>query len=136
MLNITSFEKLKEGLVIEQQLESCPWNLQIWLRERTFTDLESLRTDADQYLTVHQEQKRQGVGDSKQKHLLRPAGKPDLRKCFKCGAIGHIARDCSKKDKANLVSKKKRWSERSLDRLKEATYYVKGTVDGHPVQML
>ena len=135
MLNITSFEKLKEALVIEQLLESCPGNLRTWLRERTFTDLESLRTDADQYLTVHQEQKRQDVGDSKQ-HLPRPAGKPDLRKCFKCGAIGHIACDCNKKDKANLVSEKKRWRARSLDRLKEATYYVKGTVDGHPVQML
>ena len=133
MLNITSFEKLKEALVTEQLLESCPGNLRTWLRERTF---ESLRTDADQYLTVHQEQKRQDVGDSKQKHLPRPAGKPDLRKCFKCGAIGHIARDCSKKDKANLVSENKRWRARSLDRLKEATYYVKGTVDGHPVQML
>ena len=130
MLNITSFEKLKEALVIEQLLESCPGNLQTWLRERTFTDLESLRTDADQYLTVHQEQKRQDVGDSKQKR------KPDLRKCFKCGAISHIARDCSKKDNANLVSEKKRWRARSLDRLKEATFYVKGTVDGHPVQML
>ena len=66
----------------------------------------------------------------------KQAGKPDFRKCFKCGATGHIARDCVKIDRVNLVNEKKTWGAKSLDCVKEATYWVKGTVDGHSVQML
>ena len=114
-----SFEGLKDLVVKEQFIDSCPRELAIHLRERAPETLDQIAKIADQYLEAHG------------KHLFRSATKKPLvqpkaeetknaqsdttalqcykcnarghkaincptlaRKCFLCGKLGHEARNC------------------------------------------
>ena len=94
-----SFEGLKDLMVKEQFIDSCPKELAIHLRERAPETLVQIAKIADQYLEAHG------------KHLFSSASKKlqvqpkvDETKnqqndsttvvCFKCNARGHKAFNC------------------------------------------
>ena len=94
-----SFEGLKDLIVKEQFIDSCPKELAIHLRERAPETLVQIAKIADQYLEAHG------------KHLFSPASrkpvvppqKEETRNqqndsttvvCFKCNARGHRAVNC------------------------------------------
>ena len=94
-----SFEGLKDLIVKEQFIDSCPKELAIRLRERAPETLVQIAKIADQYLEAHG------------KHLFSPASrkpvvppqKEEARNqqndlttvvCFKCNARGHKAVNC------------------------------------------
>ena len=94
-----SFEGLKDLIVKEQFIDSCPKELAIHLRERAPESLVQIAKIADQYLEAHG------------KHLFSPASrkpvvlpqKEETRNqqsdstmvvCFKCNARGHRAVNC------------------------------------------
>ena len=94
-----SFEGLKDLIVKEQFIDSCPKELAIHLRERAPETLVQIAKIADQYLEAHG------------KHLFSPASRkpvvlPQKEEtknqhndstmvvCFKCNARGHRAVNC------------------------------------------
>ena len=94
-----SFEGLKDLIVKEQFIDSCPKELALHLRERAPETLVQIAKIADQYLEAHG------------KHLFSPASRkpvvPPQKEetknqqndsttvvCFKCNARGHKAVNC------------------------------------------
>ena len=94
-----SFEGLKDLIVKEQFIDSCPKELAIHLRERAPETLVQIAKIADQYLEAHG------------KHLFSPASRKPVVSpqkeeikiqqndsttvvCFKCNARGHKAVNC------------------------------------------
>ena len=94
-----SFEGLKDLIVKEQFIDSCPKDLAIHLRERAPETLAQIAKIADQYLEAHG------------KHLFSPTSrKPAVQSerdevknaqtnltpvhCFKCNTRGHKAVNC------------------------------------------
>ncbi|CAH3139267.1 unnamed protein product, partial [Porites lobata] len=94
-----SFEGLKDLIVKEQFIDSCPKELAIHLRERAPETLAQIAKIADQYLEAHG------------KHLFSSASKkPQVQpkaeetktaqsdttalQCYKCNACGHKAINC------------------------------------------
>ena len=94
-----TFEGLKDLIVKEQFIDSCPKDLAIHLRERAPETLAKIAKIADQYLEAHG------------KHLFSPASRksivpperdesknmqinPPALHCFKCNTRGHKAANC------------------------------------------
>ena len=93
-----TFDGLKDLIVKEQFIDSCPKDLAIHLRERAPETLAKIAKITDLYLEAHG------------KHLFSPASrKPNVqntrghkgvicptmaKKCFLCGKQGHEARNC------------------------------------------
>ena len=94
-----TFEGLKDLIVKEQFIDSCPKDLAICLRERTPETLAKIAKIANQYLEAHG------------KHLFSPASRksvvpherdeaknmqinPPALHCFKCNTRGHKAVNC------------------------------------------
>ena len=94
-----TFDGLKDLIVKEQFIDSCPKDLAIHLRERAPETLAKIAKIADQYLEAHG------------KHLFSPvsrklAEQPEedeaentqsnstAIQCYKCNALGHKAVNC------------------------------------------
>ena len=94
-----TFDGLKDLIVKEQFIDSCPKDLAIHLRERAPETLSKIAKIADQYLEAHS------------KHLFSPVSRkptvqpekdearntqinPTALHCFKCNSRGHKAVNC------------------------------------------
>ena len=112
-----SFEGLKDLIVKEQFINSCPKELAVHLRERAPETLEEIAKIADQYLEAHgkhvfsparnkqptppeKEDNKKTVSDTTPLHCYRCNGRGHrsancpTRKCYLCGRHGHEARNC------------------------------------------
>ena len=114
-----SFEGLKDLIVKEQFIDSCPKELAIHLRERASETLVQIAKIADQYLEAHGKhlfsspsrglQVQPKVDESKNQQSdsttvvcfkcnargHKAVNSPSLiKKCFVCGKQGHEARNC------------------------------------------
>lgn len=94
-----TFEGLKDLIVKEQFINSCPKELAVHVRERAPETLEEMAKIADQYLEAHE------------KHVFSPARnkpptlpeKEDIKKppsdtsplyCYRCNGRGHRSANC------------------------------------------
>ena len=112
-----TFEGLKDLIVKEQFINSCPKELAVHLRERAPETLEEIAKIADQYLEAHgkhvfsparskpptppeKDDNRTPASDTTPLHCYRCNGRGHrsancpTRKCYLCGRHGHEARNC------------------------------------------
>ena len=112
-----TFEGLKDLIVKEQFINSCPKELAVHLRERAPETLEEMAKIADQYLEAHgkhvfslarnkpptlpeKEDHKKSPSETTPLHCYRCNGRGHrsancpTRKCYLCGRQGHEARNC------------------------------------------
>src|ERR1700733_1268182 len=110
----TSFEGLRDLILREQYINTCPSYLAVILKELAPSTLDDLASLAEKYLEAHvhevrsdkgfvEEESRSGFrqfGGSKQSPQQRTSG----RRCFICGKENHISTNCFYKHKAGSLS--------------------------------
>ena len=94
-----SFEGLKDLIVKEQFIDSCPRELAIHLRERAPETLVQIAKIADQYLEAHGKQlfspaSRKPVVPPQKEETKSQQNDSTIVVCFKCNARGHRAVNC------------------------------------------
>ena len=117
------WKAIRDLLVKEQFLNSCPKNLAVYLKEQAPKTLDDLSVVADHFLQAHNSQlcslspkpqkevNGRSAGTCYNCHQtghrayacpkLKPAGAVDRsRKCFICDKSGHLARDCRMRSQA------------------------------------
>ena len=87
-----SFEGLKDLIVKEQFIDSCPKELAIHLRERAPETLPQIAKIADQYLEAHG--KHLFSSASKKEETRTAQSDTTALQCYKCNACGHKAINC------------------------------------------
>ena len=94
-----SFEGLKDLIVEEQFIDSCPKELTIHLRERAPETLDQIAKIADQYLEAHG--KHMFSSANKKLHVQPKAEETKnaqsdttALQCYRCNARGHKAINC------------------------------------------
>ena len=94
-----SFDGLKDLIVKEQFIDSCPKDLAIHLRERAPETLAKIAKIADQYLEAHgkhlfsSESRKPTVQPERDEAKNMQINPPALH-CFKCNTRGHKAVNC------------------------------------------
>ena len=94
-----SFEGLKDLIVEEQFIDSCPKELAIHLRERAPETLDQIAKIADQYLEAHG---KHMFSSANKKLQVQPKAEETKNaqsdttalQCYKCNARGHKAINC------------------------------------------
>ena len=94
-----SFEGLKDLIVKEQFIDSCPKELAIHLRERAPETLVQIAKIADQYLEAHGKHlfspaSRKPVVQPQKEEAKNQQNDSTMVVCFKCNARGHRAVNC------------------------------------------
>ncbi|XP_068757966.1 uncharacterized protein [Montipora capricornis] len=97
--NERSFEGLKDLIVEEQFIDSCPKELAIHLRERAPETLDQIAKIADQYLEAHGKHllssaTKKPVVQSKAEETKNVQSDTTALQCYKCNARGHKAINC------------------------------------------
>ena len=92
-----SFEGLKDLIVKEQFIDSCPKDLAIHLRERAPETLDQIAKIADQYLEAHGKHlfssaTKKPVVQSKAEETKNLQSDTTALQCYKCNARGHKAK--------------------------------------------
>ncbi|XP_077987242.1 uncharacterized protein LOC144441327 [Glandiceps talaboti] len=104
-MEVDSFDKLKDIILMEQLLEQTPPYLQVWLRERKLKDSDELVDMADHYLETHKKTERNNYSrfpdgkkqpsPSTDKVVEATQGKPkSVITCYSCNKTGHKANQC------------------------------------------
>ena len=94
-----SFEGLKDLIVEEQFIDSCPKELAIHLRERAPETLDQVAKIADQYLEAHGKHlfssaTKKPLVQSKAEETKNVQSDTTALQCYKCNARGHEAINC------------------------------------------
>ena len=84
-----------EKVVVEQLLNTMPRDLRIWMCERKPTTGKEVGVLADDYVLARS---RSRVEPPKQ-DKTKGGATQETRKCHSCGLEGHLARNCTKKDR-------------------------------------
>ena len=95
-----SFEGLKDLIVEEQFIDSCPKELAIHLRERAPETLDQIAKIADQYLEAHGKHlfssaTKKPLVQSRAEETKNVQSDTTTLQCYKCNARGHKAINCS-----------------------------------------
>ena len=95
MKKCTTREELFDAVVLEQFVNTLEPAARVWVKERkpdTSADAARLADDYEQARTQAD-------------HGTKKAGRPhEPRKCFNCGKMGHLARDCMAKPKTESLT--------------------------------
>src|SRR5688572_9873769 len=107
-----TFEGLKDLIIREQYINTCPSYLAVFLKERAPTTLTDLAILAEKYLEAHVNEVASGAGRKEEEGRVKPLerGKPAFpqrnlgKRCFICGKGNHISTNCFYKHKAGAMS--------------------------------
>jgi len=104
-------------LVKEQYIATCAKPLELILRERAVTDLDTLAKLAEQYPDAHGNkltQQREGGATNQRSRVVNNGASPAItskqealhsnRKCYTCGKVGHVAKNCFRRPKTAAMS--------------------------------
>ena len=96
-----SFDALEDLLIREQFLNSCNKNLAVFLKERSPKSTDEMAQLAEMYLEAHADVSSfmSTPKSNKPGKEQKPGAKNSDKKCFKCGKLSHIAKDCRVKNK-------------------------------------
>ena len=94
-----TFDGLKDLIVKEQFIDSCPKDLAIHLRERAPETLAQIAKTADQYLEVHGKHlfssvSRKPAVPPEREEAKNTQSNSTALQCFKCNTRGHRAANC------------------------------------------
>ena len=107
-----TFEGLRDLIIREQYINTCPSYLAVFLKERAPTTLADLAILAEKYLEAHVNEVASGNGRTEEEGRVKPLerGKPAFpqrnlgKRCFICGKGNHISTNCFYKHKAGAMS--------------------------------
>ena len=104
MANATDYESLRQLIIREQFLNICPQNLAIHLKERQYTEMEDMCTQAERFLEAHSQFLR-GNNEDKENQDERDKGsrmqQVRQKECSNCKKIGHTVEKCRNKGGGN-----------------------------------
>lgn len=90
------FDSLYNLIVEEQFVGKCATDLSVYLKEKSFENLEEMAEQADRFLMAHNKEMATGKDKS------RPAAKAStvhpsnraVKECFNCRRLGHVKTEC------------------------------------------
>ena len=109
MAEVTTLERLKDLIIREQFAQSCPRDLDIYLKEKEFISMDDMCQQSERFLeahskTLHNINSRNEVHGTRYSKLethkdaerdKEPMTEPrQVRECFNCHKTGHIKAEC------------------------------------------
>ena len=104
MANATDYESLRQLIIREQFLSICPQNLVIHLKERQYTEMEDMCTQAERFLEAHSQFLRGNNGDKENQDECDKGSRMQQvrqKECSNCKKIGHTVEKCRNKGGGN-----------------------------------
>ena len=100
MAGCSSVQEVIDKLVVEQLFNTMPKELRVWLAERKPTSGEESGQMADDYVQArrHVREARPDDKEDRKTGGTAPSVTPSSRKCYRCGAEGHVRSNCPVKD--------------------------------------
>ena len=99
-----SEEEVVEKLVVEQLLVTMPADLRVWLAERKPGKGADAGRLADDYVQARRHIRTKPDSKEGERTVGGGVGGTETRKCHKCGAEGHIRRNCPVKEPAEKTT--------------------------------
>ena len=101
---VKTYDDLKNLILREQCLNMCPRNLEIHLRERSFTSISEMCKQANRYFEARNQKMTTGIRAKQDDSIQDTDTKSEQKQqknCYNCGKLGHTRAECRNKGGGN-----------------------------------
>ena len=101
---VKTYDDMKNLILREQFLNMCPRNLEIHLRERSFTSISKMCKQADRYLEARNQKMTTGIRAKPDDNIQDTDTKLEQKQqknCYNCGKLGHTHAECQNEGGGN-----------------------------------